>query len=135
VGLFLGFSEPMAHLLEGGADILLMPSRFEPCGLNQLYSLRYGTVPVVRAVGGLADSVVDATPEALAAGRATGITFSGETPAALTQAVRRALALFTDPEAWQRIQATGMAQDFTWERSARSYEAVYRTAMEQSDSR
>ncbi|KPV40071.1 glycogen synthase [Thiohalorhabdus denitrificans] len=130
VGIHLGFSEALAHRVEAGADLLLMPSRFEPCGLNQLYALRYGTVPVVRAVGGLADSVVDATSDALAAGRATGIAFSGDTAAALTAAVDRALKLYRDGPRWRRMQAAGMEQDFTWERSAAEYVEVYRTALE-----
>ena len=129
VAVHLGFDEGLAHRLEAGADMLLMPSRFEPCGLNQLYSLAYGTLPVVRAVGGLADSVVDATPDAVASDRATGVSFSGETPAALVAAVDRALALYADPETWRRIQATGMAQDFSWERSATRYLSVYEDAL------
>ncbi|MEF8793517.1 glycogen synthase GlgA [Thiohalorhabdus sp.] len=129
IGLHLGFDEGLAHRLEAGADMLLMPSRFEPCGLNQLYSLAYGTIPVVRAVGGLADSVEDATPQAVASGRATGISFTGETPAALVTAVERALALYAEPETWRRVQATGMAQDFTWERSAARYVEVYEAAL------
>ncbi|MFA9462003.1 glycogen synthase GlgA [Thiohalorhabdus methylotrophus] len=133
VGLHLGFSEALAHRLEAGADMLLMPSRFEPCGLNQLYGLRYGTVPVVRAVGGLADSVVDADSENLAAGRATGITFLDDTPAALAGAVRRALTLYETPDRWRRIQVTGMGQDFTWERSAARYVEIYRSALEASE--
>ncbi|MFP4614519.1 MAG: glycogen synthase GlgA [Thiohalorhabdus sp.] len=130
VGVHIGFSEALAHRVVAGADMLLMPSRFEPCGLNQLYALRYGTVPVVRAVGGLADSVVDATPENLAAGSATGITFAGDTAAALGGAVDRALKLYQDDTQWRRLQDTGMEQDFTWERSAGEYVKVYRSALE-----
>ena len=126
----IGFDEALAHRIEAGADMFLMPSRFEPCGLNQLYSLRYGTVPVVRAVGGLADSVSDATVERLAAGTATGVTFSGETPAALTEAVTRALQLFADPETWRGLQRAGMRQDFSWEKSAAAYVDQYRAALD-----
>jgi starch synthase len=125
----IGFDEALAHRMEAGGDLFLMPSRFEPCGLNQLYSLAYGTVPVVRAVGGLADSVVDATPEALAEGSATGIGYAGDTPAALVAAVQRALDLFGHPEAWRQIQRTGMQQDFSWERSAARYGEVYQAAL------
>ncbi|HKL78081.1 MAG TPA: glycogen synthase GlgA [Gammaproteobacteria bacterium] len=128
VAAWIGFDEGLAHRIEAGADLFLMPSRFEPCGLNQLYSLRYGTVPVVRAVGGLADSVVDASPDHLAAGEATGVTFQGETPAALADAVQRALALYADPETWRQLQRTGMACDFTWQRSAQIYVDQYEAA-------
>lgn len=124
-----GLDEALAHRMEAGGDLLLMPSRFEPCGLNQLYSLTYGTVPVVRSVGGLADSVVHATPEAVSEGRATGIRFTGDTPAALVAAVRRALELYARPRIWRRIQRTGMQQDFSWERSADRYVEVYRAAL------
>jgi len=129
VAVRLGFDEALAHRLEAGADLFLMPSRFEPCGLNQLYSLAYGTVPVVRAVGGLADSVVHATPEAVKAGTATGVSFTGDTPAALVAAVRRALELYTRARDWRRIQRAGMAQDFSWQRSADRYVEVYRDAL------
>ena len=98
-----------------------MPSRFEPCGLNQLYSLRYGTVPVVRAMGGLDDTVEDCT----APGRGTGFKFREYTAEALTAAVARALEAFRDRAGWQGIVARGMAQDFSWDRSARSYEELY----------
>ena len=106
-----------------------MPSRFEPCGLNQMYSLRYGTVPVVRAVGGLADTVVDATPAAVADGSANGFRFDSDTPAALVTAARRALALYAQPQAWRQLQATGMRSDLSWQRSARAYEQLYAQAL------
>ena len=106
-----------------------MPSRFEPCGLNQMYSLRYGTVPVVHAVGGLADTVVDATPEALADGSANGFHFATDTPEALLAAARRALALYADPDAWRRLQLSGMRADLSWRRSARAYEQLYASAL------
>jgi starch synthase len=118
----LGFDEALAHRIEAGADVFLMPSRFEPCGLNQMYSLRYGTVPVVRAVGGLDDTVEDY--DGWNAG--TGFKFRDYTPAALSLAVRRALDVHRDRRAWRGLIARGMAQDFSWERSAASYEALYR---------
>ncbi|OGI46003.1 MAG: starch synthase [Candidatus Muproteobacteria bacterium RBG_16_65_34] len=121
----IDYDEATAHRVEAGADMFLMPSRFEPCGLNQLYSLRYGTVPIVRRVGGLADTVVNATPEALKAGRATGVSFAEARPETLVAAVRRALALHRDPKVWRRIAATGMGQDFSWRHSAAEYLKLY----------
>jgi starch synthase len=125
VGVHLGFSNPLAHRIEAGADMFLMPSRFEPCGLNQLYSLKYGTVPVVRATGGLADTIVDASEANLAAGTANGFSFVPYTAAALNQALQRACSLFAHPEAWRRLQRTGMLQDWSWQRSAREYLKLY----------
>ncbi|GBD36574.1 Glycogen synthase [bacterium HR36] len=123
----LEFNEPLAHLLEAAGDIFLMPSRFEPSGLNQLYSLRYGTVPVVRRVGGLADTITDCTPETLAAGTANGFCFEEYTAHALLEALRRAIWTFRDhPDIWRQLQRTGMMQDFSWDRSAAEYEAAYR---------
>ena len=122
----LGFDERLAHRIEAGADIFLMPSRYEPSGLNQLYSLRYGTVPVVRKTGGLADTIEDATPDALARGVANGFVFEEYAPAALLDAMTRALAAFQTPAVWRRIQDTGMRQDFSWGRSAARYVAAYR---------
>ena len=121
----LGFDEELAHRIEAGADMFLMPSRYEPCGLNQLYSLRYGTVPVVRRTGGLADSVVDATSEALANGKATGFTFDEYSAEALIGAVRRAVATFRDTKTWEKLVRAGMAQDFSWDASARAYSKLY----------
>ncbi len=121
----IGYDEPLAHRVEAGSDMFLMPSRFEPCGLNQLYSLRYGTVPIVRPVGGLADTVVDATPETLAAGTATGVVFAEATPAALLGALRRALALYADRRRWKRLAVTGMRRDFSWRHSAGDYLELY----------
>lgn len=125
----LGFDESLAHRIEAGADIFLMPSRYEPSGLNQLYSLRYGTPPVVRKTGGLADTIEDATPDALAGGTANGFVFEDYTPAALLDAITRALAAFQKPDVWRRIQDTGMRQDFSWGRSAARYVAAYRRVM------
>ena len=121
--------ETAAHLIEGGADMFLMPSRFEPCGLNQMYSLRYGTVPVVRAVGGLADTVHDYAQGDL---KSTGFVFEQYTGEALLGALRRALALFGDPGGWHALQAAGMKQDNSWDRSAREYVKIYERAIERA---
>jgi starch synthase len=122
IGVRVGFDEELAHLIEGGADLFLMPSRFEPCGLNQMYSLRYGTVPVVRFVGGLADTVSDYTP-----GRAqsNGFVFREYTPDALLAALNRALTLFKDKREWRALQLAGMKPDYSWDRSAREYVKIY----------
>jgi starch synthase len=121
----LEFSERLAHRIEAGADMFLMPSRYEPCGLNQLYSLKYGTVPVVRSTGGLADTVVNATDETLAAGTATGFTFHDYSAFALSETLRRATTVFGQEEAWSKLVATGMQQDWSWRRSAKEYVALY----------
>lgn len=125
VWAYLGFSDDLAHQIEAGADVFLMPSLFEPCGLNQLYSLAHGTAPVVRGTGGLADTVVDADPTALAEGRATGFVFQDPTPGALWGAVERALALYRDREAWTRLVRAGMSEDWSWDRGAGQYERLY----------
>lgn len=117
IGLTLGFDEPLAHKIEAGADMFLMPSLFEPSGLSQLYSLKYGTPPVVRATGGLADTITDGS---------TGFTFLAPTSAALLEAIRRALRCYREqPEEWRRFQQTGMRQDWSWARSAAEYEKLY----------
>jgi starch synthase len=127
VGVFLGYSDPLAHLVEAGADLFLMPSRYEPCGLNQLYSLKYGTPPVVRATGGLADTVVNATEENLSAGTATGFSFEAYSAHALYETVRWALTLSrARPADFRRVIRTAMAQDWSWDRSAAAYEELYR---------
>jgi len=125
----IGFDEGLAHRIEAGADMFLMPSRFEPCGLNQLYSLRYGTVPIVRRVGGLTDSVVDATEKNLRSGLATGIVFDQANPAALALAVERALMLYRKPPIWKKLALSGMRQDFSWRHSAGEYLQLYRRVM------
>jgi starch synthase len=125
IGVHIGFDESEAHLIEAGADIFLMPSRFEPCGLNQMYSLRYGTVPVVRAVGGLADTVIDYRPGQTAS---TGFVFQPYTPAALLEALSRALALYPRRTEWEALQRSGMKQDHSWDRSAREYVKIYERA-------
>lgn len=131
IGVRVGFDEGLAHLIEAGADVFLMPSAFEPCGLNQMYSLRYGTIPVVRAVGGLADTVTDWTPRRR---NATGVVFRDFTPEALLGALHRAIALYRQPARWQTMQATGMTQDYSWDRSAREYVRMYARAMRQAAS-
>jgi starch synthase len=127
IGARIGFDEGLAHLIEGGADIFLMPSRFEPCGLNQMYSLRYGTLPVVRSVGGLADTVRDYSPEDT---NATGFVFKDYTGRALMAALGRALALYRDPERWRAVQRVAMRQDNSWDHSAREYVTIYERAIE-----
>jgi starch synthase len=129
VAVAIGFDERLAHLIEAGADAFLMPSRFEPCGLNQMYSQRYGTPPVAHATGGLADSVVDCTAATLAAGTATGFLFREPTADALAGAVERAIAAWRDPATWQALQRNGMARDFGWRASAERYVAVYRSIL------
>jgi starch synthase len=125
IGAQIGFDEPLAHVIEGGADIFLMPSRFEPCGLNQMYSLRYGTVPVVREVGGLADTVRDYSR----APTPNGFTFREYAPAALLDALTRALALYRDRRKWLALQRVGMREDHSWDRSAKEYVKVYERAL------
>jgi starch synthase len=124
VALRIGFDEALAHRIEAGADLFLMPSRFEPCGLNQLYSLRYGTVPVVHATGGLDDTVVEFDP---ATGTGTGFKFTPYTPAAFLAALQRALVTRRERDRWARLVANGMAQDFSWDRAAVEYRALYET--------
>jgi len=124
IGARIGYDEALSHLLEAGSDIFLMPSRFEPCGLNQLYSLRYGTPPIVRRTGGLGDSVVDAADDG-----GTGFVFTDVTAPALLETIERALALHQDPAAWAKLVRNGMRQDFSWRRSAKEYLALYRQAV------
>jgi starch synthase len=125
VAVRIGYDEALAHRLIAGADALLVPSRFEPCGLTQLYALRYGSVPVVRRVGGLADTVVDETPQTLSADRATGFSFDAATPAALEAALRRAVLAYRTPAVWRQLMLRGMAQDFSWKEAASRYLALY----------
>ncbi len=129
VAVHIGYDETRAHRLIAGADMIAVPSRFEPCGLTQMYGLRYGTLPIVRRVGGLADTVVDATAPALASGQATGFLFDAATPAALQGALLSALALRRDSAAWQGLMRAGMAQDFAWTEPARQYRALYGNAL------
>jgi starch synthase len=119
------YDEPLAHQIQAGVDALLVPSRFEPCGLTQLCALRYGAVPVVARVGGLADTVIDATPMSLASGAATGVQFAPVETAMLENAIRRTLELYREPEAWRRLQLNGMATDVSWTQSAKRYAQLY----------
>jgi len=119
----IGYDDWLAHQIESGCDYFLMPSRFEPCGLNQLYSLRYGTIPIVRRTGGLDDSVVDASDDIVSA---NGIKFSEATPHALAKAIRKALLLFQEKELLQRYQRSGMRCNFSWDRAVSDYELAYR---------
>jgi starch synthase len=122
IGVRIGFDEGLAHQIEGGADLFLMPSRFEPCGLNQMYSSRYGTLPLVRAVGGLADTVDNLDP---ATGRGTGFAFEEYSAEALLATLKWALETFRDKRIWRGMQVAGMARDFSWDASAREYVKVY----------
>lgn len=127
VGVYIGYSDGLAHLIEAGADLFLMPSRYEPSGLNQLYSMKYGTPPIVRGTGGLADSVVGASEFTLADGTATGFTFGHYTANALYETVKWALTLYRDRRKdFKQIVRTAMTQDWSWQRSAGEYEALYR---------
>ncbi|TMB15108.1 MAG: glycogen synthase GlgA [Deltaproteobacteria bacterium] len=123
----IGFDEPLAHRIEAGADVFLMPSRFEPCGLNQLYSLRYGTVPVVHATGGLDDTVVEFDARV---GLGTGFKFTPYTEEAFLAALRRAIDTRRDAATWQRLVTNGMSQDFSWQRAAREYARLYTSLAE-----
>ena len=123
----ISYDNTLAHKVEAGADLFLMPSRYEPCGLNQIYSLRYGTVPVVRATGGLDDTIEAYDPRS---GQGTGFKFQEYSGPALLQAVREALTVYGDPSAWRRLQTSGMAKDFSWKASASEYGRLYQTARE-----
>jgi starch synthase len=125
VAVEIGYDETLAHRIYAGADLVLMPSRFEPCGLTQLYALRYGALPLVRRVGGLADTVVDANAVTLADGTATGFAYDEETPAALLAALGRAEELMRQPELWRRMIRQAMTRDFSWASAARHYRDLY----------
>jgi len=119
------FDNELAHHIEAGCDIYLMPSRYEPCGLNQLYSLKYGAVPVVRKTGGLADTITNCTPTSLAKETANGFSFENYSQRALLNTIRRALKLFANKRLWRRLMLIGMRQDWSWNKSARQYLALY----------
>ncbi|MDO9214038.1 MAG: glycogen synthase GlgA [Methylococcales bacterium] len=123
--IIIDYNESLAHLIEAGSDVFLMPSRFEPCGLNQMYSQRYGTIPIVRKTGGLADTVVDTLPESLANHSATGIVFKEAHAGALLEAIKRTLLLYSNHATWQQMQTNAMHKDFSWHRSAEQYLALY----------
>ncbi|MEW8656865.1 MAG: glycogen synthase GlgA [Candidatus Thiodiazotropha endolucinida] len=132
VGVFIGYDEGLSHRIEAGCDSFIMPSRFEPCGLNQMYSLRYGTVPIVRRTGGLADTVVDVNPTTLVNGSATGFVFDNADGSSLWGAMEHAINFYrrsaTD---WEILARTGMQQDFSWEASAQHYLELYQTAIDE----
>ena len=137
VAVHIGYDETRAHQLIAGADVIAVPSRFEPCGLTQLYGLRYGTLPLVRRVGGLADTVQDARPAAagqsgagVAGQTLTGFAFDAATPAAFEACVQRAVALKADAPAWRAVMQRGMAQDLSWAGPAHAYLALYQQALE-----
>ncbi len=132
VGVFIGYDESLSHRIEAGCDCFIMPSRFEPCGLNQMYSLRYGTIPIVRRTGGLADTVVDVNPTTLTHGTATGFVFDNADASSLWGAVEHAINFYrrsaTD---WEILARTGMQQDFSWEASAQHYLELYQTSIDE----
>jgi starch synthase len=130
VGVHIAYNENLAHKIEAGADVFLMPSRFEPCGLNQLYSLRYGTLPIVRNTGGLADSVVNASEENRKAGTATGFKFEASTAEELLAVMREAIQLFGRPRIWRKMVITAMESNFSWDKSAKRYIALYEGNMD-----
>lgn len=125
VGMVTGYDEPLSHLMQAGSDAILIPSRFEPCGLTQLYGLRYGCVPVVARTGGLADTIIDANEAALAAKVATGFQFAPVSAPALRHVLRRVFNLYRQPKAWARLQAQGMKSDVSWNMSAARYAELY----------
>ena len=126
IGVLIGYDETLAHLMQGGCDAMLVPSRFEPCGLTQLCALRYGAVPAVARVGGLADTVVDANPMALAAGAATGVQFAADSTDALRGALRRVAELHADRPTWLAMQRAAMRSDVSWKSAAARYARLYR---------
>jgi len=126
IAVHVGYDESLAHLMQAGSDAMLVPSRFEPCGLTQMCALRYGALPVVSRVGGLADTVVDATEAAMAARTATGVSFLPVTEDGLASAVKRTLALWSDQPRWKRVQSRAMTVDVSWKEPAREYAALYK---------
>jgi len=121
----IGYSEDLAHQVEAGCDLFIMPSRFEPCGLNQMYSLRYGTPPVVNNTGGLADTVIDTTAKTLKDKSANGFVTSDANAEALLSTIKRALTIYKKPKQWQQVCETAMRQELGWEASAKKYQALY----------
>ena len=130
VSAYIGFNNELSHLIEASADMFLMPSLFEPCGLNQIYSLKYGTVPIVRKTGGLADTVFDwHEMEHFAKDTGTGFSFVDYTPKALVSTIQRALTMFGNKEIWNKIIRNGMMQNYSWDVSARKYMELYKKAL------
>lgn len=132
MAVHIGYDEPTAHLVQGGADAIVQPSRFEPCGLTQLYALRYGCVPVVSRTGGLSETIIDANDAAMSARVATGFQFHPVTTNGLRLALRRALHAYEQPKMWARLQNQGMKTKFSWERSGQQYAAVYRSLVQKA---
>ena len=132
IGITIGYDEALSHKLLGGGDAILLPSRFEPCGLTQLYGLAYGCLPVVSRTGGLADTVIDANPAALAAGVATGVQMNGVDYASLAMALSRTVDLYAQPAVWRKMQKNAMAADFSWGASGAKYAALYRQLVEEA---
>jgi len=127
ISVNLRFDDPLAHLIEAGSDMFLMPSKYEPCGLNQLYSLRYGTVPIVRKTGGLADTIEDYNP---ATGQGTGFAFMNYDAQEFLETIQRALKVYQNKEAWAALIKNGMKKDFSWEASAKKYVEIYQKALQ-----
>ncbi|MBI5463615.1 MAG: glycosyltransferase, partial [Ignavibacteriales bacterium] len=127
MGLTLGYDEELAHLIEAGSDMFIMPSKYEPCGLNQMYSMRYGTVPIVRATGGLDDTVDDYS----GSGKGTGFKFQKYDSKELLKAIQRAMKVFQHQEEWKKIMKNGMVRDFSWENSAKQYIGLYKELVRQ----
>jgi starch synthase len=134
MAVHVGYDERLAHLIHAGSDAVIQPSRFEPCGLTQLYALRYGSVPIVSRTGGLAETVIDANDAAMGAGVATGFQFHPVTTEGLRHAIRRAIEVFQYPDQWQRLQNQGMTARFSWERSAGLYANLYRQLLDEAES-
>jgi starch synthase len=126
IGVTIGYDEALSHLMQGGADAILIPSQFEPCGLTQLYGLRYGCVPVAANTGGLADTIIDANEAAVTAGVATGFLFHGVTRESLTQAIAHTVSRYANRKVWKALQEQGMRADYSWARSGRQYADLYR---------
>jgi starch synthase len=131
-GIKIAYDNGLAHLIEAGADMFLMPSKYEPCGLNQLYSLKYGTVPVVRGVGGLEDTIIDYTEEP---DKGTGFKFYKYSEDEMLDAIKRALNIYNTQDAWRSLVKRCMNEDFSWQRSAKEYLELYKKAIEKHESR
>jgi starch synthase len=132
LGLRIGFDEGLAHQIEGGADMFVMPSQYEPCGLSQLYSLRYGTIPIVRRTGGLADTVVPFTPRKPNPDRATGFHITQHTAGSLTSTVEEALPVFQGMDIWKKLMENAMNTDVSWARSAKAYDRLFQSLTSES---
>ena len=130
IAVKIDFDEKLSHLITAGIDMFLMPSRFEPCGLNQMYSQRYGTPPIVSATGGLADTVTDCNDATIAAQTASGIVFHDLQPSGLLTAIDRALTYYRDASVWPKLQRAGMERDFSWTTSAQRYLDLYQSLLE-----